>query len=477
MGIWILAAVLGIILVLAVICVVRAAMFQPPKREVTPDTEPVVDRDKAVSHLQAMIRCRTISTPELRDEGEFEKFRNLLPEFYPNLWRVATVERVDTTGLLIHVSGREPGHPAVMLSHYDVVPAQADVWEKPPFDGVLENGVLWGRGTLDMKNQLCSMLEAAEQLLSEGFVPRHDLYFALSGEEEIMGPSAPAIRDLFVERGITPAFVLDEGGDIMDGFYPGTTVPCAMVGIGEKGVANLDFVAKCAGGHASVPYPNNPLPRLCRAMSRIGRHPFFMHFGPALEAMTDTMGRYCDFRTRLLLANRHLLRPFYFRWLQKQGGMIEAAACTTFALTQCQGSQAGNVIPAEASMFANLRLLWGDTQESVVRRLNQKIRDPQVEIHMRPGTDPGPDSQLGPEFEKLRSAIEATWPQAVVSPYQMVACTDSRHWRSICDHVYRFSGKYVTGEEKSTVHGNNERIRVENTENAIKFFIRLMRNC
>lgn len=472
---------IGILLVLLVVAaiwmLVRAARFRPPERIETPDAEPRVDRDRAVEHLREMIRCRTISTPELRREEEFERFRNLLPEFYPTLWEIAVVERVDTTGVLIRVPGREPGNPAVMLSHYDVVPAQEAVWEKPPFDGVLEDGVLWGRGTLDMKNQLCAMLEAAETLLEDGFRPRHDLYFALSGEEEIMGPSAPAMRDLFVERGITPAFVLDEGGDIMDGFFPGTEVPCAMVGIGEKGVANLYFTARSTGGHASVPYPNNPLPRLCRAMSRIGRHPFPMRTAPALEAMVDTMGRYCDFRTRLLLANRKLLRPLYFRWLRKQGGMLEAAACTTFALTQCSGAQAGNVIPAEASMFANLRLLWGDTQESVKARLQKRIRDPQVELRLNPGTDPEPESLLGPEFDRLKAAIEATWPQAVVSPYQMVACTDSRHWRSICDHVYRFSGKYVTGEEKSTVHGNNERIRTENTENAVKFFIRLMREC
>ena len=451
--------------------------FTPPARKTETGEEPVVNRERAVRHLQAMIRCKTISTPELRDEGEFQKFRDLLPECFPLLWEQAEVERVDTTGLLIRLKGRETGNPAVLLSHYDVVPAQEDAWDKPPFGGVLEDGVLWGRGTLDMKNQLCCMLEAAETLLEGGFTPRNDIYFALSGEEEIMGPSAASIRDLFQKRGITPAFVIDEGGDIMDGFFPGTSVPCAMVGVGEKGVANLWFTARSPGGHASVPNPDNPLPRLCRAMNRIGERPFPMHPGPALEAMVDTMGRYCDFKTRVLLANRHILRPLYYRWLRKQGGMIEAGACTTFALTQSQGSQAGNVIPAEAKMFANLRLMWGDTQESAAERLRRKIRDPQVEITINPGTDPGPESLLGPEFERLKAAIEATWPQAVVSPYQMVACTDSRHWRSICDHVYRFSGKYVTGAEKATVHGNNERIRIENTENAVKFFMRLMRSC
>lgn len=473
---------IGILLVLLVVAaiwmLVRAARFRPPERTETPDAEPRVDRDRAVEHLREMIRCRTISTPELRREEEFERFRNLLPEFYPTLWKIAVVERVDTTGVLIRVPGREPGNPAVMLSHYDVVPAQEAVWEKPPFDGVLEDGVLWGRGTLDMKNQLCAMLEAAETLLEDGFRPRHDLYFALSGEEEIMGPSAPAMRDLFVERGITPAFVLDEGGDIMDGFFPGTEVPCAMVGIGEKGVANLYFTARSTGGHAFGSLSNNPLPRLCRAMSRIGRHPFPMRTAPALEAMVDTMGRYCDFRTRLLLANRKLLRPLYFRWLRKQGGMLEAAACTTFALTQCSGAQAGNVIPAEASMFANLASPVG--RHTGERQGAGCKEDP----GSAGGTSAEPRNGSGARnpcwgrnLTGSRAAIEATWPQAVVSPYQMVACTDSRHWRSICDHVYRFSGKYVTGEEKSTVHGNNERIRTENTENAVKFFIRLMREC
>lgn len=473
----ILLAVLLLLLALAVFMVIRAVAFRPNRSISKDEEEPVADRARAVEHLQEMIRCKTISTPELRDEKEFEKFRNLLPAFYPKLWEKAQVERVDTTGLLICLPGREPGAPAVLMGHYDVVPVQEDAWDKPPFAGILENGTLWGRGALDMKNQLCCMLEAAETLLEDGFTPQHDVFFALSGEEEVMGSSASSIRDLFVERNIRPSFVLDEGGDIMDGFFPGTTVPCAMVGIGEKGVANLLFRAKSNGGHASTPKPEDPLPRLCRAMMRVEQHPFPMRSGAALEALVDTMGRYCDFQTRLLLANRGLLRPIYYRWLKSKGGMILASAQTTFALTQSQGSQAGNVIPAEATMFANIRLLWGDTQQSVVERLKRIIDDTQVEIEVHPGTDPGPDSVLDESYQRLKKAIEATWPQAIVSPYLMVACTDSRHWRSICDHVYRFSAKYVTREEKSTVHGNNERIRIENTENAVKFFMRLIRSC
>lgn len=467
---------MGLIL-FVLILFLRAARFCPPGRPKPDAADIPIDGDSAVSHLQSMVRCQTVSVPELRQEAEFENFRALLPRCYPAVFSRCTVERVDTTGLLIRWPGRKPDSPAVFLSHYDVVPADEGAWEKPPFDGVLEDGVLWGRGTLDMKNQLCGVLEAMEYLLFTGFTPAHDIYLALSGEEEIMGPTAASIRDLFVSRHITPAFVLDEGGDIMDGFFPGVDAPCAMVGIGEKGAANLEFVAKSAGGHASVPTRDNPLPRLCRAMAKIEERPFPQRSNPALERLVDTMGRYCRFSTRLLLANRDILRPLYFRWLRKTGGMIGAAAQTTFALTQASGSEAGNVLPTEARMFANLRLLWGDTTESVMTRLQTIMDDSAIEIVPHSCTDPRPDSELTQGWDKLQSAIHATWPQAIVTPYLMVACTDSRHWRDICPNVYRFSAKYVTGQEKATVHGNNERIRVENTVNAAKFFVRLMEQC
>lgn len=464
------------VLFVLILCV-RAALFRPAVEELPKAEEIAIDADAAVSHLREMVRCKTVSAPEKREEAEFEKFRALLPTCYPHVFSACGVERVDTTGILIRWQGESAEGPAVFLSHYDVVPAEEVFWEKPPFEGVLEDSVLWGRGTLDMKNQLCGVLEAMEYLISRNFVPKHDIYFALSGEEEIMGPTAASIRDLFKERNITPAFVLDEGGDIMDGFFPKADVTCAMVGVGEKGAANVEFTAKSGGGHASVPTRDNPLSRLCRAMNKIEKHPFPQRNNPALTGLVDTMGRYCGFSTRLLLANRDILRPLYFRWLQKTGGMIGAASRSTFALTQAKGSQAGNVLPAEAKMTANLRLLWGDTAESAIKRLEKIIGDPGVTISILTATDPQPDSACTDGFSQLKRAIYATWPGVVVTPYLMVASTDSRHWREICPNVYRFSAKCVTGAEKAAVHGNNERIRVENTESAAKFFVRLMEQC
>ena len=468
--------ILLLLILFFIYLLIRALRFLPPTAEPREDDGLAVDSERAVNHLREMIRCKTISQPELRSEAEFERFRALLPEFYPLLFSRGSVERVEKTGVLICLPGKKHDAPAVLMGHYDVVPADEKNWEKPPFDAVLEDGVLWGRGTLDMKNQLCCMLEAAETLLERGFIPEEDIYFALSGEEEMMGPTAPAIRDLFKSRQIKPAFVLDEGGDIVDGFFPGADFPCAMIGIGEKGSANLHFVARGKGGHSSVPSKENPLVTLCSAMTRVSRYHFKQHPGQGLDAMVETMGRYCSLSTRLLLANRKMLKPLYFRWLKKQGGMLEAASRTTFALTMAKGASAGNVIPPEAEMFANLRLLAGDTHGDVVKKM-QTLVGPDIEVVPDRFAEACPESRMTQGYDRIKSAIEATWPEAVVSPYLMVACTDSRHWREICDNVYRFSGKQVTGEEKATVHGNNERIRIENTENAVKFFICLLRQC
>ena len=459
----------------AALLLIRAARFTPPEAEPAPADDIPIDGEKAASHLQEMLRCRTVSAPAERDEGEFIRFRTMLPHFYPHVFAACRVERVESTGMIFRWKGRSPEDPAVFLSHYDVVPADEHRWLRPPFGGVLEDGVLWGRGALDMKNQLCGVLEAVEYLIASGFTPAHDIFFCLSGEEETMGPTAAAIRDTLCASGVRPAFVIDEGGDVLDGFFPGADVQTAMVGIGEKGAANLRFVARSAGGHASTPTSDNPLPRLCRTMGRIESIRFPWRSTPALEGLVDTMGRYCPFRTRLLLANRKLLRPLYIRWLEKQGGILAASGRTTFALTMAKGSGMGNVIPSEAEMLANLRLLHGETVDGLVARLQAVADREQVEIVKGVCAEPRPDSLCTAGWEEISSAIRATWPEAVVTPYLMVATTDSRHWRDICPNVYRFSAKAVTREEKATVHGDNERIRVENTLRAAQFFVRVMR--
>ena len=192
----------------------------------------------------------------------------------------------------------------VLMAHYDVVAADSAEWDKPPFSGEIdEDGVLWGRGAIDTKITLCAILEAAEMRMRNGFVPEHDVYLSFSGDEEIMGPSAPAIVAWMEEKSIHPALVLDEGGAVVTGVFPGVKKPCAVVGITEKGVLDIEFSARAAGGHSSAPALRQPVVDLAKAIEKISRKPFPLRLTPAAAKMFNTLGRHSSFAFRLLFAN------------------------------------------------------------------------------------------------------------------------------------------------------------------------------
>ena len=157
---------------------------------------------------------------------------------------------------------------------------------------------------------------------------------------------------------------------------------------------------------------------------------------------------------------------------------MNALVRTTVAFTQMEGSSARNVIPPEAKMVANMRLNPADTIESAVETLENVISNEAVEITVLEGTNPSRVSTTeGPAWEKISAAVAETWPGCIVSPYLMVQCSDSRHWGVLSDKVYRFSAMDLTAEERATIHGNNERIRLECAHRAVEFYIRLMKKC
>ena len=145
----VLYCILALVLAFLAVILTRAAMFKPPV-EKAGEPEPVdFDRDAAVSTLQELIRCRTISfyDPTMEDDAEFEKLIGLLPELYPEVSRECTLTRLPNRALLFKWEGVGHNAPSVMMSHYDVVPIDEKEWTKPAFDALIdENGVLWGRG-------------------------------------------------------------------------------------------------------------------------------------------------------------------------------------------------------------------------------------------------------------------------------------------------------------------------------------------
>ena len=469
----------GLLVIFLATLLIRAAMFKPKKQEpLTPETV-IVDGEKAVRDLAEMIRCRTISdkNKENECEEEFEKFKALLPTLFPTVYEKCTVEYPSDRSILILWKGQTHDSPTVLMSHFDVVSVVEEDWEKPPFDGIVENGVLWGRGTLDTKGTLNGIMQAAETLLKTDFVPKCDVYFAFGGDEEIFGYGARSIVELFQQRGITPSLVLDEGGAVVENVFPGVTKPCALIGIAEKGMLNAQYTIKTAGGHASAPKPHTPVGELSAACVRVENHPFPFRITKAARAMLDTLGRHSTFLYRIIFANLWCFSPVLDLLTRKTGGELNALMRTTVAFTQMEGSKGMNVIPPMARMVSNSRLLDGETVESAVAYLQKTVNNPEIAVTAIEGNNHSVVSRTDSEgWERVSRVTSECWPDAIVSPYLMVACSDSTHWGVISDNVYRFCAMALTKEERATIHGNNEKIPVGTIAKTVEFYIRLLRN-
>ena len=445
---------------------------------------PDLDGEGAAARLSAAIRCKTINyfDHSRTDYTEFDKLHAHIKASYPNIMRVGTFERIGHHAVLITIPGSDASlRPCLYMSHQDVVPVVEGTeqdWTHPAFSGDIADGYIWGRGTLDTKSTLCAVMEAVESWINKGFVPENDLYMAFAGDEEVNGATAPAIVEELHRRGVTPALVVDEGGAVVENVFPGVERPCALVGIAEKGMMNLTLSAESAGGHASTPPPHTLLGKLAKAVVAMEAHPFPGRLTRPAAEMFDTLGRHSTLLYRVIFANLWCFRGLLDRICRKTGGELNALMRTTVAVTQAQGSAAPNVLPPRASIGVNLRLIGGDTPESALEYLRGVIGDGDIRLTDTLSNPPSAVSETGDaSWAVLRSAIEQTWPEAIVSPYLMVACSDSRHYCRISSHVYRFSAMALRAEDRAMIHANDERLSLDKLTQCVEFYVRLIAQC
>ncbi|XAS62980.1 M20/M25/M40 family metallo-hydrolase [Micrococcaceae bacterium Sec5.8] len=437
---------------------------------------------RAAAALAELVQFRTVSSRLERgaDPAEFEGFIAALARLYPGVHATLELERVNGHALLFRWpgTGADPAaRPAVLMAHYDVVPAgDPDAWTRPPFSGHNDGTYLWGRGTLDDKGQLAAILEAAETLVGAGFAPAHDLYFSFGDNEETAGDSAAAAAGLLARRGVKPWLVLDEGGAVAGGAFPGVTCPAAVVGVAEKGILDVELLTRDPGGHASTPPRMGATARLARAITRIERSPFPPSLPDVTVEMLRRFGPHAPAPLRAVFGRLSLFRTPVTLVFGRLGNETNAMTRTTVAITTLEGSTAANVLAATARANANIRVAVGDTVEGTVARLRRIIRDPKVELRVVEGNDPSPVSPYsGAQWDLLEGCIARVFPEALVTPYIMTGGTDSRRFTGICGAVYRFAPFFMDAAARGSIHAADEKILLETLERGVRFYETLIR--
>ena len=478
---WSALALLALLVVLAV----RAASMSSKQIDVSPIDRVPVDDAAAIARLQGGLRIRTISYEGGvgRDDAAFEAFHAYLRDQYPRTHAQLVVERISDHSLLYRWVGTDADGPAlVLLAHQDVVPIDEgteSAWSHPPFEAVVADGYLWGRGSLDDKGSLFAIFESIESLVADGFVPHTDVYLAFGHDEELGGTDgAVSIADTLAARGARVGLVVDEGGSMIDGLFPGIDGAVAAVGVAEKGYMSLSLEVAGTGGHSSIPPRQTHIGQLAAAVLKLEQHPFPTRLDGASRAFFEQgIGPETPFAHRLLYANLWLFDPLLRAVLDRVPG-ANALIRTTTAPTIFQAGQKDNVLPARARAVVNFRVLPGESTDEVIAQVRELVDDPGVEITPLPKRrEPAVGSALdGAGWQMLSRSIREVFPGTVVAPYLMVAGTDSRYFRTLCDCVYQFIPFRLQPDDMKRAHGTDERIPVAGIGDAVRFYRRLVEN-
>ena len=462
----------GLVL-LAAIIIYNTVTFSSKQID-SPAFSPIKIGELSVQHMQEAIQLPTISTQDTSTfQGlPFLEFHKFLSTAYPLTDSLLEKKVINNYSLLYKWTGKNgAAKPVILMAHIDVVPVDPPTfkdWKFPPYSGKIHDNEIWGRGTLDDKASLISIMESVEMLLEDGYQPEKTIYLAFGHDEEIGGNEGAAkIADSLFEEGIEPDLILDEGGFILDGFIPGLDQPLAMIATAEKGYLTLELSVSTQGGHSSMPTRANAIGTLATAIHTLENNQFDYHMIETSRDFIDHVGPEMPFIMKVAFANPWLFGRFLLEGLNNH---------TTIAPTIIGGGVKENVLPTLATVVINFRILPGESSEMVINHVKEVINNDRVKIKPIMVMEPSPISSADAEvYNLLAGTIRQIYPEITVAPGLTPGGTDTKHYQKLSNNVYRFA-PYTFSPGGEGPHSLNEHIPVEEFKAGIQFYHQLILN-
>lgn len=439
--------------------------------------------DESIDHLSKAVSIPTVSysNDSPVDTSAFRSYMEFIQKTYPLVHEKLEREVFNKFSMLYRWKGEDTSlKPVVLMAHFDVVPpGDTSSWERKPFSGYFDGTYIWGRGTLDDKASMISILEAVEKLIKDGFAPQRTLYLSFGHDEELTGRrGAGAISAAFKERGIKPEFVLDEGMAITIGMVPMIKKPVALIGTSEKGYLTVKLSVNMPGGHSSTPEKESSIIVLNKAINNL----ITLQMKPEISGPVNDFIRYIGpempFYAKAIFANKWIFKSILLK-IYTGSASGNALVRTTTAPTIIQAGFKDNVIPTRAEAVVNFRILPGETSSGVLAHVKKVIGDDRVKLEAEKENiiEPAPVSPVDvPGFGFISATLRQIYPDAIVAPTLMLGSSDSKYFSIVTRNIFKLAPIVVTSEDMARIHGLNERTKAEDFKKGIGFYYQLLQN-